>query len=76
MSAHTAEMLKRYVAWSMPWSTEKEGAKEEELTILAADLAFGELFKRDKLFMESLDDKTNPGISTTSTTPRTSGVSP
>jgi len=72
MSAGTAETLKRYVAWAAG----QEGADEDEALILTADQAFGEFFKKDKLFMESLDDKTNPGISTTSTPPRTPGVSP
>ena len=72
MSAGTAETLKRYVAWAAG----QEGADEDEALILTVDQALGEFFKRDKLFMESLEDKTNPGISTTATPPRTPGVSP
>jgi len=69
MSAGTAETLKRYVSWAAG----QEGADEDEALILTADQAFREFFKKDKLFMESLEDKTNPGISTTTTPHRAPG---
>ena len=69
MSAKTAEMLENYVTWAAGCA----GADKDEALILTADQAFGEFFKRDKLFLESLDENTNPGISNPSTTSRAPG---
>jgi hypothetical protein len=61
MSAATADKLEKYVNWAC----DAEGADKAEAQILTLDQALGDFFRRDKLFidhLESLEDKTSPGI--------------
>lgn len=57
MSAKTAEDLTRYVTWA----ASEVGADEDEALTLTLDQALGQFFQRDRLFQESLDDKTEGG---------------
>ena len=69
MSAKTAKMLENYITWAADCA----GADKNEALVLTVDQAFGQFFKRDKLFLESLDENTNPGDSNPSTPPRAPG---
>ena len=69
MSATTADMLENYVTWAAGCA----GADKAEALILTADQAFGKFFKRDKLYLESLDENPSPGVSNPSTPHRAPG---
>ena len=57
MSAKTAENLDRYVMWAAA----EVGAEEDEALVLTVDQALEQFFQRDKLFQDSLEDKTEAG---------------
>lgn len=57
MSAKTAENLDRYVMWA----AEEVGAEKDEAMLLTVDQALEQFFQRDKLFQDSLEDKTESG---------------
>jgi len=57
MSAKTAENLDRYVMWAAA----EVGAEEDEALVLTVDQALEQFFQRDKLFQDSLEDKTAAG---------------
>ncbi len=57
MSAKTAESLDRYVMWAAA----EVGAEQDEALVLTVDQALEQFFQRDKLFQDSLEDKTEAG---------------
>ena len=57
MSAKTAASLDRYVKWAAAAAEEDE---DEALT-LTMDQAIGQFLQRDRLFQESLEDRTETG---------------
>ena len=57
MSAKTAENLDRYVMWAAA----EVGAEQDEALVLTVDQALEQFFQRDKLFQDSLEDKTEAG---------------
>ena len=58
MSAKTAEDLAKYVAWAAA----EVGAEEDEALTLTIDQALAQFFQRDRLFQESLEDKTEGAV--------------
>ncbi len=58
ISSRTAEMLDRYVAWA---ALQVDADKEETLT-LTIEQGLELLFKKDRLFQESIEDSTETGL--------------
>jgi len=67
MSAKTAASLDRYVKWAAAAAEEDE---DEALT-LTMDQAIGQFLQRDRLFQESLEDRTETGNAIQGSAPHT-----